>query len=184
MVEKSRSALQETAAQVIRYDGDLILASYFSCSGGITEDAKAVWGQDYPYLRSVESPGEEKAAWFSDQKEFTIEAFEEALGISLTGVPGSWFGVITYTRGGGVRTADICGTIFQGTDLRKKLGLRSTAITFSASEHVITVYTRGNGHRVGMSQYGADAMALSGSNYRQILTHYYPGTVVDGHAVK
>jgi SpoIID/LytB domain protein len=35
-----------------------------------------------------------------------------------------------------------------------------------------------------MSQYGADAMALSGSNYRQILTHYYPGTVVDGHAVK
>jgi stage II sporulation protein D len=63
--------------------------------------------------------------------------------------------------------------------LRQKLGLRSTALTFAASENTITVYTRGYGHRVGLSQYGADAMALTGSNYKQILKHYYPGTSLE-----
>ena len=178
-IEKVRSAVAATAGQVVCYEGELILATYFSCSGGITESAVAVWGKDYPYLQSVESPGEEQAAWYSDQKEFTVEEFEQALGISLTGVPGTWFGVITYTSGGGVKTADICGTSFQGTELRTKLGLRSTAFTLSASEQGVTVYTRGYGHRVGLSQYGADAMALTGSDYKDILCHYYPGTTVE-----
>ena len=178
-IEKIRSAVAATAGQVVYYEGELILATYFSCSGGITESAVAVWGKDYPYLQSVESPGEEQAAWYSDQREFTVEEFEQALGISLTGVPGTWFGVITYTSGGGVKTADICGTSFQGTELRTKLGLRSTAFTLSASEQGVTVYTRGYGHRVGLSQYGADAMALTGSDYKDILCHYYPGTTVE-----
>jgi len=183
-IDKFRSALSETADQVVCYEGELIVAAYFSCSGGSTEDALAVWGQDYPYLQSVESPGEEHAAYYTDQKEFTVQAFEEALGITLSGVPGSWFGVITYTQGGGVKTADICGVTFTGTDLRKKLSLRSTAFTLAASETGITVYTRGQGHRVGMSQYGADAMARSGSDYRQILLHYYPGTGVQSYRMK
>lgn len=178
-IEKIRSAVTSTAGQVVCYEGELILSTYFSCSGGSTEEALAVWGQAYPYLQSVESPGEENAAWFTDQKEFSVAEFEQALGISLTGVPGSWFGVITYTTGGGVKTIDICGSTFQGTELRKKLDLRSTAFTLSASEHGITVYTRGHGHRVGMSQYGADAMALRGNNYQSILRHYYPGTTLE-----
>ena len=178
-IEKVRSAVTATAGQVVCYEGELILATYFSCSGGITESAVAVWGKDYPYLQSVESPGEEQAAWYSDRKDFTVAEFEQALGISLTGVPGTWFGVVTYTSGGGVKTADICGTSFRGTELRTKLGLRSTAFTLSASQEGVTVYTRGYGHRVGLSQYGADAMALTGSDYKQILTHYYPGTTVE-----
>jgi stage II sporulation protein D len=182
-IEKLRSAVTATAGQVVLYDGELILATYFSCSGGSTESAVAVWGQDYPYLQSVESPGEEGATWYSDQKEFTVEEFEQALGVQLTGVPGTWFGVITYTSGGGVNTADICGTSFRGTELRSKLKLRSTAFTFSASEHGITVHTRGYGHRVGLSQYGADAMALAGHDYKKILAHYYPGTTVETYQV-
>ena len=183
-IDKFRTALAQTAGEVVCYDGELIVAAYFSCSGGSTEDALAVWGQDYPYLQAVESPGEEHAAYYTDSKEFSIRAFEEALGITLSGVPGSWFGVITYTQGGGVKTADICGVTFAGTELRKKLGLRSTAFTLAASETGITVYTRGQGHRVGMSQYGADAMARNGSDYRQILLHYYPGTAVESYAMK
>ena len=180
-VEKMRAALAATEGEVVSYQGELILATYFSCSGGSTEAAVAVWGQEYPYLQSVESPGEENGAYFTDQKEFNREDFEEALGITLTGVPGTWFGVITYTPGGGVKTLDICGITFEGTDLRKKLDLRSTAFTISASAETITVYTRGHGHRVGLSQYGADAMALTGKDYRQILSHYYPGTAVQSN---
>jgi stage II sporulation protein D len=178
-LEKIRAAVTATEGQVVCYEGELILATYFSCSGGITESAVAVWGKDYPYLQSVESPGEEHAAWYSDLKEFSVAEFERALDISLTGVPGTWFGVITYTPGGGVKTADICGTSFQGTELRTRLNLRSTAFTLSASERGVTVYTRGYGHRVGLSQYGADAMALTGSDYQTILRHYYPGTTVE-----
>ena len=182
-VDQARSAAEETSGQVLTYGEVLIEATYFSCSGGSTESAVAVWGQDYPYLQSVESPGEEGATWYSDQKEFTVEEFEQALGVQLTGVPGTWFGVITYTSGGGVNTADICGTSFRGTELRSKLKLRSTAFTFSASEHGITVHTRGYGHRVGLSQYGADAMALAGNDYKKILAHYYPGTTVETYQV-
>ena len=178
-INRISDAVVQTAGKVLTYNGTLIEATYYSCSGGRTEDAVAVWGQDIPYLRSVESPGEEKAAWHSDRKDFTVAEFEQALGISLTGVPGTWFGVITYTSGGGVKTADICGSSFPGTELRTKLNLRSTAFTLSASEQGVTVYTRGHGHRVGLSQYGADAMALAGSDYQTILRHYYPGTTVE-----
>lgn len=177
-LEKIRSAVKATEGEVICYDGELILATYFSCSGGITEDALAVWGQEYPYLQSVESPGEENAVYFTDEKQFSLEEFSQALNVELSGVPGSWIGVITYTNGGGVKTIDICGTSFTGTQIRSKLGLRSTAFTLAVSEQGITVYTRGYGHRVGMSQYGADAMAIKGSDYQQILRHYYPGTAV------
>lgn len=183
-IEKIRSAVKATEGKVICYNGELILATYFSCSGGVTEDAVAVWGQEYPYLQSVESPGEENAVYYSDEKRFSLTEFSQALDVSLTGVPGSWIGVITYTNGGGVKTIDICGTSFTGIQIRSKLGLRSTAFTIAVSEDGITIYTRGYGHRVGMSQYGADAMALKGSRYQQILHHYYPGTTVQLYQAK
>ena len=74
---------------------------------------------------------------------------------------------------------EICGTAYSGTQLRKLLGLPSTLITISPTEERITIVTKGYGHRVGMSQYGADAMAVAGSNYIEILAHYYPGTQLE-----
>ena len=71
---------------------------------------------------------------------------------------------------------EICGVVYKGTTLRQLLGLRSTAFTVTADGHGITVTTRGYGHRVGMSQYGADAMAVSGASFEEILLHYYQGT--------
>ena len=70
----------------------------------------------------------------------------------------------------------IGGAAFSGTQLRKLLGLRSTAFEIEAAQDAITITTHGFGHRVGMSQYGADAMAEAGSTYEEILTYYYQGT--------
>lgn len=176
-VEKIRRAVMATAGQVLTYGGELIEATYFSCSGGTTEDAVAVWGNDYPYLQSVDSPGEEHAAHYTDTVTFTPAEFAAAVDPALSGSPKNWFGAVTYTDGGGVDTMVIGGKTYKGTELRQKLGLRSTAFTVSAGES-ITITTRGYGHRVGMSQYGADAMALSGKGYEEILTHYYQGTVL------
>jgi len=177
-VEQIRSAVEQTDGEVLLYAGELIEATYFSCSGGYTEDAVAVWGTDVPYLQSVASPGEEHAAHYSDSVTFPAAAFLEALDISTQGRPGEWIGKITYTEGGGVDTILICGKTFRGTELRKLLGLRSAAFSVQTDDETITITTRGYGHRVGMSQYGADAMAVEGSGYREILAHYYQGTTL------
>ena len=175
-VEAARNAVLQTGNDVLTYDGNLIEATYFSCSGGSTEDAVAVWGTDVPYLRATSSPGEENASHYTDTITFTAEEFASALALDLQGDPASWLGPVTYTAGGGVNTMMIGGISFEGTALRKILNLRSTAFTMTAAEEGITVTTRGYGHRVGMSQYGADAMAASGSDYAEILAHYYQGT--------
>ena len=173
MLEKVSQAVISTQDLVLTYDGDLIEATYFSCSGGRTEDAVAVWGTDIPYLQAVDSPGEEGAAHFVDTVEFTCDEFAALLGISPSEVI---LGAITYTDGGGVATIVIGGKKFSGIEVRQKLGLRSTAFSMYASGGVIYVSTKGFGHRVGMSQYGAEAMAVRGSDYQEILYHYYPGT--------
>ena len=175
-VEKVRAAVADTDGLVLRYEGRLIDATYFSCSGGVTEDAVAVWGQDVPYLKSVQSPGEEEAPRFTDRVSFSAAEFAGKLGLSAAGDPGNWFGSVTYTTGGGVETMVIRGKSFSGTQLRSKLGLRSTAFEIAVSGDKITVTTRGFGHRVGMSQYGAQAMAQEGSSFSDILAHYYTGT--------
>lgn len=177
-VEKIRAAVEATSGYVLTYGGELIEATYFSCSGGSTEDAAAVWGTDFPYLQAVDSPGEENAAHYTDTVTFTPQVFQDVLGTRLGGSPRSWFGSAAYTDGGGVATISIGGETYTGTQLRALLGLRSTAFAVSATDTEITITTRGYGHRVGMSQYGADAMAVSGSGFEEILAHYYQGTVL------
>ena len=178
-VEKIRSAVYATSGWVLTYEGKLIDATYFSCSGGRTEDALAVWGEEIPYLQSVESPGEEEAENYSKTVVFGRDEFQALLGRNLTGMPESWLGVTTYTKGGGVATMVIGGMSYTGTQLRSLLGLNSTAFAMKAEEDGIAVTTSGKGHRVGMSQHGADAMAVTGSTWQEILAHYYQGTRID-----
>ena len=178
-VTKIRQAVEDTSGYVLTYDGELIEAVYFSCSGGSTEDAAAVWGTEVPYLQATDSPGEENAAHNADSVTFTAAQFQEALGRSLAGDPESWFGGVTYTDGGGVAEMEIGGESYTGVRLRQLLGLRSTAFTVTAEGGSVRVDTRGYGHRVGMSQYGADAMAAAGSTFREILSHYYSGTTLE-----
>lgn len=176
MLDKVRDAVSHTSGEVLQYKGDLIEATYFSCSGGQTEDAKAVWGTDIPYLQSRESPGEEKATYYSDTVTFSAARFKELLDIHTDMRPEQWIESISYTNGGGVETILLCGREYTGVEFRQKLGLRSTAFALTAIGDTVTITTKGFGHRVGMSQYGADAMAVQGHTYEQILLHYYPGT--------
>jgi len=173
-LDKVHSAVVATSGYVLTYQGELIEATYFSCSGGSTEDALAVWGTDYPYLQAMPSPGEEGAAHFTDTVTFSLEEFSRKLDVSLSGE--DWLGGALYTEGGGVGTITIGGKDFSGTQVRSALNLRSTNFEISFLGDTVTITTKGFGHRVGMSQYGADAMAVSGSNYGQILAHYYQGT--------
>lgn len=176
--EKAADAVRETDALVLTYDGALIEATFFSCSGGRTEDAVAVWGTDYPYLRSVESPGEEAAKYDTDSRLVSKRELETALEITLSDNAASWVGAVQLTSGGGVETIELGGIRFLGVYLRKALGLRSTAFTVTPEGDALRFDTRGYGHRVGLSQYGANAMAADGADFREILRHYYPGTAL------
>lgn len=171
-----RAAVEATSGYVLTYEGKLIEATYYSCSGGTTEDAQAVWGTDFPYLRSVDSPGEEKATHYTSTFSFSQSDFCEKLGVKPQGSAEKWFRDVTYTNGGGIRTMRIGDQIFTGPQLRSALKLDSTALSITTEGDTITITTRGYGHRVGMSQYGADAMAVAGSTWQEILAHYYPGT--------
>lgn len=181
-INKVRSAVSDTKGLVITYHDELIEATYFSCSGGRTEDALAVWGTDVPYLQSTLSPGEESAVHFTDTVTFSKSAFSELLG-GLSGEPERWVQSVTYTSGGGVEQIRIAGREFKGTEIRQLLGLRSTAFVITAIGDTVTVTTKGFGHRVGMSQYGADAMAAGGSSFEEILSHYYQGTSLEQYAL-
>ena len=176
--ERAAAAVRETDGLVLTYEGALIDATFFSCSGGRTEDALAVWGTDVPYLCSVASPGEEAAQYDRDSVTFSRETLEKALGISLGADRESWVGAATFTEGGGVEAMELGGQRFTGVYLRKALGLRSTAFTVTVEEGGLRFDTRGYGHRVGLSQYGANAMASDGADFQTILSHYYPGTIL------
>jgi len=170
-----KKAVESTRLQVLYYNGELIEATYFSCSGGLTEDAEAVWGSEIAYLRSVQSPGEEAATHYTDTVTFYVHEMASRLGISSPQNSYDWIKNISYTDGGGVDSIQVGDVEFRGTAFRQLLGLRSTAFAITTLGNTVTITTKGFGHRVGMSQYGADAMAVQGSTYEQILHHYYQG---------
>lgn len=178
--DKASAAVQATEDEVLTYDGALIEATYFSCSGGTTEAAAAVWGSDVPYLQSVSSPGEQDAARYQSTATLSPQAFAAAIrtldeGLRLSDDPADWVQGITRTDGGGVDTACIGGRTFTGTQLRRAFGLNSTKFTLQYRSGAFIFDVLGYGHRVGMSQYGAEAIARLGFDYRAILRYYYRG---------
>ena len=177
--EKARAAVEATRDEALFFDGALIDATYFSCSNGKTEAAVAVWGTDVPYLQSVESFGEESALRYESEVVCTAAQLREKLpGAKLDGAPEGWFGAVSYTDGGGVASMEIGGKAYSGTELRSLLGLNSTCFTVSRAGDTVTFSVRGYGHRVGMSQYGANYMAAQGFDYRTILQYYYRGAEI------
>ena len=139
----------------------------------------AVWGTDVPYLQAVESPDEGPGANEASEVVFSSEDFARCVGFENDGEPSQWFSDVTYTQGGGVDRMTIRGQEYRGTRLRTLLGLRSTNFEIRVDGNWISITTHGYGHRVGMSQYGAKAMAEQGSTYEKILSHYYVGTTLE-----
>lgn len=178
-VTVAKKAAMDTAGFVVTYEGTLIEATYFHSSGGRTEEALAVWGVDLPYLQVVESPGEEELEDYSNSAFYTLADLERLLERNLPGTPSSWLGWTTYTPGGGVETVMLAGIQYTGIQLRSLLNLNSTAFTIQPDSAGLYFTTLGKGHRVGMSQTGAQAMALGGATWQEILAHYYPGTRID-----
>ena len=174
-VQQALQAVEQTDGEILVYEDELIEAVYFSCSGGMTEAAVDVWGNEVPYLRSVASPGEEKAPHYEEKITIPLELFRQILRLEAESIQ---IEETEYTAGTGVKTITIGGKSFTGTQLRSLFDLRSTCFDLQLDEQSVTFFCKGFGHRVGMSQYGAQAMAESGADYQEILAYYFNGAEI------
>lgn len=174
---KVRSAVIDTKEIVIKYNSGLIDALYHSTSNGYTEDASNVWKNSVPYLKSVSSEYDTTNKNFIYNKFISYQDLSNKLGIPVS--YSSNIEISEKTNSGRVKYLNIDGNIFNGVNVRTILELRSTDFVFEKQETGINIITKGYGHGVGMSQYGANGMANNGYSYKDIILHYYTGVYLD-----
>ncbi len=174
-------AVMETKGTILTYDGEPITVLYHAVSGGHTEDVQAVFSQSLPYLTGVESKGEESSPKYQTVQSFTHQEAADLLNKAFPGANISpdtvalQVAITERTATGRAAKVQVGDREVLAKDFRAALSLNSTLFTVTATENSITFTQRGYGHGVGMSQAGANAMAASGSSWKDILMHYYTG---------
>ena len=163
---KVKNAVLSTKSKCVTYNGELIDAVYHSTSNGYTQDAVFVWGNSVPYLKTVTSPWDTSASTFIRNTDISFNELSSKLGFDFK------------DESGRVSKVKVGDKEFTGVELRNVIGLRSADFDVTRNSSSITFTTRGYGHGVGMSQYGANGMANSGYTYEQILKYYYSGVEI------
>ncbi len=174
--KKITSCVNEVKDKIITYDGEVILPAFFALCSGKTENVKDIWGGNLPYLVSVTSQGDKLAPDLITEAEISREDFEKFAGFTLNETP---VFSLDCTESGAVKTLTIDSKSFDGSDVQKAFSLKSNNFTLKYSENKFLFTVTGNGHGVGMSQYGADFMARQGATYEEILKHYYTGVEIE-----
>lgn len=165
------SAVNSTKGQVVKYNGNYIEALYHSTSNGKTESAKEVWGQDIPYLKSVDSSWDKKTSAYLKIENKEFNRLMKILGIDID--KNTNIEILSKDESGRVSKIRVEDKVYTGVEFRTLLGLRSTDFDIAITENGLEIITRGYGHGVGMSQYGANEMAKLGYNYKEIINYYY-----------
>lgn len=178
--DRIAAAVDAVQNELLYYDDAPIIAAFHAMSSGRTESAENVWGSEIAYLCSVASEADRDAPEYETAVTLSADAVRECLlsahtGLTLGNDPAKWFGEPTVSEAGTVLQMQAGDGIFTGQELRGILGLRSAAFTVSYADGQFTFIVHGYGHDVGMSQYGANAMAQNGHSYKDILSYYYPG---------
>ena len=172
-------AVDSTSGKIIVYNGEPINAFFHANSGGVTESSLNIWGGiDYPYLKSVETSGEQDYTQYNSEVILSKEELVEKLkskyqDINIDFSQEDSIKILEYTTSGRVKTIKFGNKEIAGTEARTLLGLKSTNFTVEIINDNIKFSVTGYGHGVGMSQTGADSLAKSGSNYEEIIKHFY-----------
>ncbi len=177
---KVAAAVDAVLGEILTYEDAPIIAAFHAMSSGRTESAETVWGSSVSYLVPVDSSSDLDAPLYEQTAVFSAQEVQERLaaareGLVLSGEPSAWLTDTQATESGTVLQIRAGSSIFTGQEIRTIFSLRSAAFTVSFEDGQFTFTTKGYGHNVGMSQYGANAMALSGKDYREILEYYYQG---------
>ncbi|HEU5139664.1 MAG TPA: stage II sporulation protein D [Bacillales bacterium] len=174
---KITKAVEATMGQIITYHDQPITVAFFSTSNGYTESSEAYWQSALPYLKSVPSPWDRNSPKFSSTESIPVSKVDQKLGVDIEKA-GSIGNVVKSTPGHRVGKVKIAGEVFSGREVREKLGLRSTDFKMKREGDQVVITTKGWGHGVGMSQYGANGMAKQGKEYRDIIKYYYQGVSI------
>ena len=173
---KIKNAVNDTKGKVLKYNGEYIEALYFSMSNGKTELPTYVWSTNYPYLQVVSSSWDENISAAKYTVTMSYKELSNKLGVTVDN--NSEIKVLSKTAGDRVNEVSIAGKTFSGVKVRSLLGLRSADFEITKTSSGVKIITKGFGHGVGMSQYGANGAAKVGYTYKQILSHYYPTAVL------
>lgn len=184
LYEKVSHAADEVMPYIITYEDEPIISAFHSMSSGRTESAENAWGAAVDYLVPVDSPQDVNAPRFMEETQLSQEVLREKLTsafgeLELGEDMADWVKVLELSSSGTVLSASVGGKEVSGGELRTALGLRSACFDYSVKDGNAVFTTKGYGHGVGMSQYGANAMAQAGSTWQEILAHYYPGCKVE-----
>lgn len=172
-INKLKQAVLETYSEYMTYEDKIIEAFYFSTSTGKTENSEDVFENAVPYLKSVDSTWDEISPVYVENKYYTVKDFYEKLNLEFS--TELKIDYINKTPTGRVKTVVINSKTKNASEVVNKLGLRSTYFSINKIGDIIKVETKGYGHGVGMSQYGAEAMSRLGYTYKEILKYYYQG---------
>lgn len=182
--DKIVNAVNSTKGKIVTYNGKPINAFFHSNSGGKTETTINVWGGDnYPYLQSVATSGEDTYSQYKSEvilskEEFVNKIKEKHSDFSINFNEENCIQILEYTEGNRVKTIKIGNLNLSGVEVRTLLNLKSANFTINVEENNIKFAVLGYGHGVGMSQTGADSMAKQGSNYEDIIKHFYTGVEI------
>ena len=172
-INELRKIVINTSGEYMTYEGEIIEAFYFSTSTGKTENSEEVFINSLPYLRSVDSSWDDISPVYQETKYFTLFDFYQKLNIMYSTELKIEY--INKTSTGRIKSLKINNILKNASEVTSALGLRSTYFSIEQINNIIKIETKGYGHGVGMSQYGAEAMARLGYNYQEILKHYYKG---------
>ena len=175
-INKIKTAVIETKGEYISYNGDVAEAFFFSTSVGATENSGEIFSKQLPYLVSVSSTWDEISPLYSTNKTISLKEFYNLLGLSYSDILD--IEKIDTTSTGRVNKIKINGNTFTGGQMIDKLNLRSSFFEITKDGENVVINTKGYGHGVGMSQYGAEGMARAGYTYDQILKYYYTGVEI------
>lgn len=180
---KITEACDEVIDYIITYEDEPIISAFHSMSSGKTESAENAWGAAVEYLVPVDSGYDTSAPKYLEEVRYTKDVLKSKLEAAFSGIAlgedfSEWITVAGTSDSGTVLTAAVGDKTVSGNDIRTALALRSACFTvqYEGDEAVFT--TKGYGHGVGMSQYGANAMAAEGKTWREILEHYYQGCTI------
>lgn len=184
--KKVKNAVESVADYILTYEEEPVIVAFHAISSGYTESALTAWGQDIPYLQAVKSAEDQNINGIESEKTYTAEEFKEKISsvyddIKFTDLSDAknWITISDVNKRNYVTTLKICGKEIPSSEFIEILDIASPCFKIEFSNTKFNFVSKGFGHLVGMSQYGANNMARAGKDFKDILEHYYTDCTIE-----
>lgn len=176
---KIQEAVSAVYGEYLTYKNEPVLALFHAISPGMTQDSKAVWQSELPYIKPKSAPGDTLSPDFDSEVSVPCQKLRELFSLGNKAKDSELIDISELSDTSFIKEINLGETTVSAGDLASKLGLRSPYFTAEYNQGNYIFKVKGYGHGLGMSQYSADYMARQGSDYGEILAHFYEGTKIE-----